>query len=196
MHPVAVEFDLVQPLIAFRGRELGELGRDPFRRSRRARRTRYRPRHVGGGNGLLPRRTRLLGMVDFADMLGMIPLPHSWPHPSSRARLPPTLSQRENWNALASPKVNVPRVPGGCHRDERGASRMPPGAGGGGCPRPSPIPARQAELRPDHDRRGRGELGARAASAEFDGRYVIMSCITVQWRSALNFSARIDSRVV
>ena len=38
-----------------------------------------------------------------------------------------------------------------------------------GCPRPSPLPARQTELRPDHDRRCRGELGARAASGEFDG---------------------------
>jgi hypothetical protein len=36
MHPVAVEFDLVQPLIAFRRRvdEPSELRRDPIRQSR------------------------------------------------------------------------------------------------------------------------------------------------------------------
>ena len=60
-------------------------------------------------------------------------------------------------------------MPGGSDRDERRARRVPPGAGGGGRPRPSPIPARQAELRSDNDRRGRGELGARAASPQFDG---------------------------
>jgi hypothetical protein len=67
------------------------------------------------------------------------------------------------------------KVPGGSDRDERRARRMPPGAVGGGCPRPSPVPPRQAELRPDDDRRARRELGPRAASAEFGGVQLIMS---------------------
>ena len=98
MHAVAVEFDFVQPLIAFRRRvdQLGVLRRDPFRQSRRARTARYRSRHAGGGNRLLRRRMRLLELIDLADMLGMIPPPRSWPHPSSRSRLPPARSQREN----------------------------------------------------------------------------------------------------
>ena len=49
VHAVAVEFDLVQPLIAFRRRvdQLGELRRHPFRQGRRVRTARYRPRHAG-----------------------------------------------------------------------------------------------------------------------------------------------------
>jgi len=98
VHAVAVEFDLVQPLIAFRRfvDELGQLRRNPFRRSRRAWTARYRPRHAGGGSGSLRRRMRLLEMIDLADMLGMIPLPRSWSHLSSRSRLPPARCQRED----------------------------------------------------------------------------------------------------
>jgi hypothetical protein len=53
VHAVAVEFDLVQPLIVFRRRvdQPGELRRDPLRQGRRAWMARYRPRHAGGGNG-------------------------------------------------------------------------------------------------------------------------------------------------
>jgi hypothetical protein len=61
---------------------------------------------------------------------------------------------------------------------ETGAARcMPPGADGGGCPRPSPLPSGQAKLGPDHDHRGRGELGARAASPNFGDEQLIMSLI-------------------
>src|SRR5271166_2893833 len=48
-------------------------------------------------------------------------------------------------------------------------------------PRPSPLPPRQTELRPDHDHRGRGDLDARAASAEFGGRYLIISSHEGGW---------------
>ena len=72
MHAVAVEFDLVQPVIAFRRRvdQLGELARDPIRQGRRACGTRYRPRHAGGGNGSLRRRMHLLKVINLADMPG------------------------------------------------------------------------------------------------------------------------------
>jgi hypothetical protein len=57
MHAVAVELDFVEPLIAFRRRadQLGELGPDPLRQSRRlgARPARYRPHY--GGRGLVRR---------------------------------------------------------------------------------------------------------------------------------------------
>ena len=69
MHTVAVEFDLVQPLVAFRRRvdKLGELRRDPFRKSRGARTARYRPRHAGSGDRLLRRRRGQPEMADLAD---------------------------------------------------------------------------------------------------------------------------------
>jgi hypothetical protein len=115
VHAVAVELDLVQPLVAFRRRvdELGQLRRDPLRQGRRVWTPRYRPRHAGGGNGLLRRRIRLVEMIDLADMLGMIPLPRSWSHSSSRSRLPPARSRRGNWIALAPPAANVRRCPVG-----------------------------------------------------------------------------------
>ena len=60
VHAVAVEFDFVEPLIAFRCRvdELGELRPDPLRQSGLlgARPARYRPRHAG--RGLLRRSMR------------------------------------------------------------------------------------------------------------------------------------------
>jgi hypothetical protein len=115
VHAVAVELDLVQPLVAFRRRvdELGQLRRDPLRQGRRVWTPRYRPHHAGGGNGLLRRRIRLVEMIDLADMLGMIPLPRSWSHSSSRSRLPPARSRRGNWIALAPPAANVRRCPVG-----------------------------------------------------------------------------------
>jgi len=72
MHAVAVEFDFMQPLIAFRRGvdQLGQLRRDRLRQSGRARETRHRPRHAGSGNRLLSRRMRLLEVVDLADVLG------------------------------------------------------------------------------------------------------------------------------
>jgi len=66
-----------------------------------------------------------------------------------------------------------PKVPGGCDRDERRARRMPPGADGGGCPRPSPVPSRQAELRPGNDHRASRELGPGEASHQSDIEHVI-----------------------
>jgi hypothetical protein len=71
MHAVAVEFDFVQPGVAFRRRvdQLRELRRDPLRQGGGAW-TRYRPRHAGSGNDLLRRRMRLLEVIDLADMLG------------------------------------------------------------------------------------------------------------------------------
>ena len=71
VHAVAVEFDLVQRLVALRRRvdELGELRRDPLRQSRRVWTARYRPRHAGSGNRLWRLRMRLLELIHVAAML-------------------------------------------------------------------------------------------------------------------------------
>ena len=70
MRAVAVEFDFVQPAVAFRRRidQLRELRREPFRQGSGARTPRYRLRHAGNRNGLLRRRVRLLEVIDLADM--------------------------------------------------------------------------------------------------------------------------------
>jgi hypothetical protein len=78
MRAVAVEFDFVQPAVAFRRRidQLRELRREPFRQGSGARTLRYRLRHAGNRNGLLRRRMRLLEVIDLADMLRRVMRPH------------------------------------------------------------------------------------------------------------------------
>jgi hypothetical protein len=82
---------------------------------------RYRPRHAGGGKRLLRRRVRLLGVVDLADILGMIPPRRSWTLPSSRSRFATTAFSARESECVSLATGQCSKVPGGCDRDERRA---------------------------------------------------------------------------
>ena len=72
MHPVAVEFDFMEPAGPV-GRlidQLRELRPDPLRQRRRGQPVRCASRHAGGIARLSGRRMRLFEMIDLADMLG------------------------------------------------------------------------------------------------------------------------------
>jgi len=70
----------------------------------------------------------------------MIPPQRSWSHSSSRSRLPQARSQRENRNAITSPKANVRRSPVGVVETSAALGAMPPGAGGGCACRNAILP--------------------------------------------------------
>jgi hypothetical protein len=121
MHAVAVEFDFMQPLVALRRRvdQLGQLRRDPLRQSRGAWTARYRPRYAGGGNGLLRRRMRLLGVIASRR--------HAWDDTTASKLASSIVSRAVATNALSARELecdSLPTgqdslVPGGSDRDER-----------------------------------------------------------------------------
>ena len=82
MHAVAVIFDFVQPVVAFRRGvdQLGQLWPDPLRQRDRlaAPPARYAERHDGSKKRLPGRSMRLLEVIDFAGMLGRPARPASW----------------------------------------------------------------------------------------------------------------------